>query len=87
VGSQKLHNQIKRNPLNAGFHAFSPGKSAFNQADRHCTVNSSAHMTAAPSANNSSLALEASCEAFLSNDAGLRRLTELRVLIMDELEL
>jgi len=32
-------------------------------------------------------ALEAGCEAFLSNDAGLRRVTELRVLILDDLEL
>lgn len=32
-------------------------------------------------------ALEAGCEAFLCNDAGLRRVTELRVLVLDELEL
>ena len=31
-------------------------------------------------------ALPAGCEAFLCNDTGLRRVTELRVLIVDELE-
>ena len=33
------------------------------------------------------VALEASCEAFLTNDAALRRVSELRVLVLDELEL
>jgi len=32
-------------------------------------------------------ALSAGCEAFLTNDADLRRVTELRVLVLDELEL
>jgi predicted nucleic acid-binding protein len=32
------------------------------------------------------LALQAGCEAFLTNDLTLRRVTELRVLVLDELE-
>lgn len=40
-----------------------------------------------PDALQIATALEAGCEAFLSNDAGLRRVTELRVLILDDLEL
>jgi predicted nucleic acid-binding protein len=33
------------------------------------------------------VALEAGCEAFLTNDCALKRITELRVLVLDELEL
>jgi predicted nucleic acid-binding protein len=33
------------------------------------------------------VALEAGCEAFLTNDRTLKRVTELRVLVLDELEL
>ena len=33
------------------------------------------------------LALQASCEAFLTNDLTLRRVTELRILLLDELEI
>ena len=33
------------------------------------------------------LALQAGCEAFLTNDLALRRVTELRVLVLDDLEL
>jgi predicted nucleic acid-binding protein len=40
-----------------------------------------------PDALQIATALEAGCEAFLSNDSGLRRVTELRVLILDDLEL
>jgi predicted nucleic acid-binding protein len=40
-----------------------------------------------PDALQIAAALEAKCEAFLTNDSGLRRVTELRVLILDELEL
>jgi predicted nucleic acid-binding protein len=40
-----------------------------------------------PDALQIATAIEAGCEAFLSNDAGLRRVTELRVLILDDLEL
>jgi predicted nucleic acid-binding protein len=40
-----------------------------------------------PDALQIATALEAGCEGFLSNDAGLRRVTELRVLILDDLEL
>ncbi|MDQ3010043.1 MAG: PIN domain-containing protein [Acidobacteriota bacterium] len=40
-----------------------------------------------PDALQIATALEADCEAFLSNDTGLRRATELRVLLLDELEL
>ena len=40
-----------------------------------------------PDALQIATALEAGCEAFLTNDAGLRRVTELRVLILDDLEL
>ncbi len=32
-------------------------------------------------------ALEGRCEAFLSNDTDLRRVTELRVLVLEDLEL
>ncbi|MEP7336274.1 MAG: PIN domain-containing protein [Acidobacteriota bacterium] len=40
-----------------------------------------------PDALQIATALEADCEAFLSNDTGLRRVTELRVLLLDDLEL
>lgn len=40
-----------------------------------------------PDALQIATALEAGCEAFLSNDAGLRRVTELRMLILEDLEL
>ena len=40
-----------------------------------------------PDAIQIAAALSASCEAFLTNDAALQRVTELRVLILDELEL
>lgn len=39
-----------------------------------------------PDALQIATALEAGCEAFLSNDVGLRRVTELRVLLLDDLE-
>jgi predicted nucleic acid-binding protein len=32
-------------------------------------------------------ALNSSCEAFLTNDSNLKRVTQLRVLVLDELEL
>jgi len=35
--------------------------------------------------DNGSLALSAGCEAFLTNDITLRRVTELNVLILDEM--
>ena len=40
-----------------------------------------------PDALQIAVALEARCEAFLCNDLELRRVAELRVLILDELEL
>lgn len=40
-----------------------------------------------PDALQVAAALDAGCEAFLCNDAGLRRVTELRVLVLDDLEL
>jgi predicted nucleic acid-binding protein len=40
-----------------------------------------------PDALQLAVALEAGCEAFLCNDGGLRRVTELRVLVLDDLEL
>jgi predicted nucleic acid-binding protein len=40
-----------------------------------------------PDALQIAAALDAGCEAFLCNDLGLRRVTELRVLVLDELEL
>ena len=40
-----------------------------------------------PDALQVATALEAGCEAFLCNDADLRRITELRVLVLDDLEL
>jgi len=39
-----------------------------------------------PDALQVATALKAGCEALLSNDSGLRRVTELRVLVVDELE-
>jgi predicted nucleic acid-binding protein len=33
------------------------------------------------------VALEQGCEAFLTNDLGLKRVTDLRILVLDELEL
>jgi predicted nucleic acid-binding protein len=40
-----------------------------------------------PDALQISAALETSCQAFLTNDTQLKRVTELRMLILDELEL
>jgi len=40
-----------------------------------------------PDALQIAVALETGCEAFLCNDTGLRRVTELRVLVLDDLEL
>lgn len=40
-----------------------------------------------PDALQIAAALDTGCEAFLCNDAGLRRVKELRVLILDDLEL
>jgi predicted nucleic acid-binding protein len=40
-----------------------------------------------PDALQIAVALNAGCEAFLTNDAALQRVTELRVFILDELEL
>jgi predicted nucleic acid-binding protein len=40
-----------------------------------------------PDALQIAAALDANCEAFLTNDAALRRVTELRVLVLDDLEL
>lgn len=40
-----------------------------------------------PDALQIATALDAGCEAFLCNDTGLRRVMELRVLILDDLEL
>jgi predicted nucleic acid-binding protein len=45
------------------------------------------HRLRTPDALQVAAALDVGCEAFLCNDAGLRRVTELRVLILDELEL
>jgi predicted nucleic acid-binding protein len=39
-----------------------------------------------PDALQVAIALEASCEALLTNDAQLKRVTELRILVIDELE-
>ena len=40
-----------------------------------------------PDALQVAAALQAGCEAFLTNDKGLQRVTELRVLVLDELKL
>ncbi len=40
-----------------------------------------------PDALQMAAAIEAGCQAFLTNDAGLKRVTELTVLTLDELEL
>ncbi len=40
-----------------------------------------------PDALQLALALEAGCEAFLTNDSQLKRVSELRVLVLDELSL
>jgi predicted nucleic acid-binding protein len=40
-----------------------------------------------PDALQIAVAREAGCEAFLTNDLALRRVTELRVLVLDQLEL
>ncbi len=40
-----------------------------------------------PDALHIATALEADCDAFLSNDAGIKRVTDLRILLLDELEL
>jgi predicted nucleic acid-binding protein len=39
-----------------------------------------------PDALQVAVALHAGCDAFLSNDSGLKRVTEIRVLLLDELE-
>ena len=40
-----------------------------------------------PDALQLAVAIEQGCEAFLTNDRRLARLTELRVLVLDDLEL
>jgi predicted nucleic acid-binding protein len=40
-----------------------------------------------PDALQVAVVLEAGCQAFLTNDIALKRITELRVLVLDELEL
>ena len=40
-----------------------------------------------PDALQIAAALNAGCEAFLTNDAGLKRVTELRIIVLDEIEL
>jgi predicted nucleic acid-binding protein len=40
-----------------------------------------------PDALHIAAAIESGCDAFLTNDLGLKRVTELRVLVLDELEL
>lgn len=45
------------------------------------------HRLRTPDALQVATALEAGCEAFLCNDRGLRRATELRVLVLGDLEL
>lgn len=40
-----------------------------------------------PDALHLATALEAGCNAFLTNDLGLRRVTDLRILVLDDLEL
>lgn len=40
-----------------------------------------------PDALHIATALESYCDAFLTNDLGLKRVTEIRVLVLDELEL
>jgi predicted nucleic acid-binding protein len=39
-----------------------------------------------PDALQVAVAIHAGCDAFLSNDSGLKRVTEIRVLLLDELE-
>jgi predicted nucleic acid-binding protein len=45
------------------------------------------HRLRTPDALQIAAALNSSCEAFLTNDSNLKRVTELRVLALDELEL
>jgi predicted nucleic acid-binding protein len=45
------------------------------------------HRLRLPDAFQVAAGLEAGCQAFLTNDLALRRVTELRVLVLDELEL
>lgn len=40
-----------------------------------------------PDALQAAVVLEAGCQAFLTNDIALKRITELRVLVLDELEI
>jgi predicted nucleic acid-binding protein len=52
----------------------------------------SAHLRAkynlkTPDALHVATAIESGCQAFLTNDLGVKRVTELRVLVLDELEL
>jgi predicted nucleic acid-binding protein len=44
------------------------------------------HNLRTPDALQIAAALETGCQAFLTNDTQLKRVTELRVLILDELE-
>ncbi|MEP7291544.1 MAG: PIN domain-containing protein [Chloroflexota bacterium] len=45
------------------------------------------HNLKTPDALQVAAALEANCDAFLTNDLGIKRVTEIRVLVLDELEL
>lgn len=45
------------------------------------------HNLKTPDALQVAAAIQTECHAFLTNDAGLKRVTEIRVLVLDELEL
>lgn len=55
-------------------------------AERAADLRAAYHLRT-PDALQMAAALEVGCEAFLTNDAALQRVTEVRVLVLDELDL
>jgi len=54
---------------------------------RHAAQLRARHNLRTPDAIHVATALEAGCQAFLTDDLGLKRVSEIRVLVLDELEL
>jgi predicted nucleic acid-binding protein len=73
-----------RNVITAGVHTHYVGVDAVAESAAELRARYNLSLT---DAFQIAAALTAGCEAFLTNDAALKRVTELRVLVLDELQL